>query len=561
MLNRPYQRVLFVVVGVWLAGVGASAQPSNGILREVYLNAGGGSVSSLTNSANYPNNASFDEVLTNAFETPSDWADNYGQRCRALVIPPVTGTYVFYIATDDNGELWLSTDDTPTHKQLIAWVAAWTGARQWLTEANQKSAPVSLVKGQRYYIEALQSDGSGGDNLAVGWQKPGDAPLNNDDPAMPATYLMPYGLGPPIITTQPTNATVVEGGIAAFSVQLARTSGASFQWIRNGTNIPGASASSYSLGPVAVTDSNSVFRCLVTNPLGSTNSSNATLRVVPDVTRPTLLNVLNLGDNRFVSVFFSEPVETATATNPANYILNNSASIVGVSMGGDGASVILQTTPLSFTATYTLTVNNVRDRARLPNTILANSQRTFSLSYTPLDPSWITGTNEPPGPSSRRTGLAISEIMYHPTNRLDGRNLEFVEVYNSNPWAEDLSGYRLAGSVAYTFPQGTTIGGLSYRVIAPVPADLEAVYGLANVLGPLLRDGEPGNVTNVLDNGGGTVRLRDKLDSILLEAVYGDSPPYPPAADGAGHSLVLARPSYGERDPRAWAASDVAGGS
>ncbi|MCX6904682.1 MAG: lamin tail domain-containing protein, partial [Verrucomicrobia bacterium] len=119
----------------------------------------------------------------------------------------------------------------------------------------------------------------------------------------------------------------------------------------------------------------------------------------------------------------------------------------------------------------------------------------------------------------------------------------------------------LAGGVAYSFPPGTTIGGLSYRVVAPVPADLAAVYGLANVLGPLLRDGEPGNVTNVLDNGGGTVRLRDKLDSVLLEAVYADSPPYPPAADGAGHSLVLARPSYGERDPRAWAASDVAGGS
>jgi hypothetical protein len=40
---------------------------------------------------------------------------------------------------------------------------------------------------------------------------------------------------------------------------------------------------------------------------------------------------------------------------------------------------------------------------------------------------------EPLGPSSRRTGLAIPEIMYHPLPRQDGRNLEFIEWYNSEP--------------------------------------------------------------------------------------------------------------------------------
>ena len=42
---------------------------------------------------------------------------------------------------------------------------------------------------------------------------------------------------------------------------------------------------------------------------------------------------------------------------------------------------------------------------------------------------------------------------------------------------------------------------------------------------------------------------------------YTGDPPYPAAADGAGHSLVLARPSYGERDPRAWEASIGLGGN
>ena len=54
---------------------------------------------------------------------------------------------------------------------------------------------------------------------------------------------------------------------------------------------------------------------------------------------------------------------------------------------------------------------------------------------------------EPLGPSSRRTGLVISEIMYHPLPRPDGKNLEFIELYNSEAIPADLSGYRLSGDV------------------------------------------------------------------------------------------------------------------
>ena len=72
-------------------------------------------------------------------------------------------------------------------------------------------------------------------------------------------------------------------------------------------------------------------------------------------------------------------------------------------------SVILTTTPLGL-ATYTLTVNNVRDRASTPNTINTNTQRTVSLNYIPADMARITGAVEPLGSSSRRTGLVISEV-------------------------------------------------------------------------------------------------------------------------------------------------------
>ncbi len=156
------------------------------------------------------------------------------------------------------------------------------------------------------------------------------------------------------------------------------------------------------------------------------------------------------------------------------------------------------------------------------------------------------------GPSSRRTGLVFSEIMYHPADRADGRNLEFIEIHNTNPFQEDLSGYRITGDADFTFPDGTILGGESYLVVAASAADIVDVYGIANVLGGL---------TNNLPNEGGTLRLRKRSGGIVLEVAYSDDTPWPIAADGAGHSLVLSNPTYGEADPRAWSASAFVGGS
>ena len=168
----------------------------------------------------------------------------------------------------------------------------------------------------------------------------------------------------------------------------------------------------------------------------------------------------------------------------------------------------------------------------------------------PLSPA--QRTYEPPGPSSRRTAVTFTEIQYHPTNRVDGRNLEFVELYNSNPYFEDIGGWRISGDIDFTFPSNTILQANSYLVVAPVPTDVQAVYGINGVLG---------GFTNRLDNNGGILRLRKRSGAIVLEVHYSDDSPWPVAADGTGHSLVLARPTFGENDPRAWAASAVKGGS
>lgn len=107
------------------------------------------------------------------FEDPSNVGDHYGTRVSGYICAPASGNYVFWISSNDHSELWLSTDSDPANRQRIAYVTGYTNVRQWTKFDSQQSSPVSLVAGQRYYIEALHKEGVGSDHMAVGWQLPG----------------------------------------------------------------------------------------------------------------------------------------------------------------------------------------------------------------------------------------------------------------------------------------------------------------------------------------------------------------------------------------------------
>ncbi len=164
-----------------------------------------------------------------------------------------------------------------------------------------------------------------------------------------------------------------------------------------------------------------------------------------------------------------------------------------------------------------------------------------------------TDSHDAPGPSSRTTPICVSEIMYKPAARADALNVEFLELYNSNPFFHDIGGYKVVcGSMKFTFPAGTTIPGMGFFVIAASPSDIQSVYGLTtNVFGPYA-----GHLKKT-----DTVQLFDEVGSVLLTIPYTPHSPWPIGADGTGHSLVLSDPTYGEGDPRAWTVSEQPGGS
>jgi hypothetical protein len=96
----------------------------------------------------------------------------------------------------------------------------------------------------------------------------------------------------------------------------------------------------------------------------------------------------------------------------------------------------------------------------------------------------VVNPHDAMGPSSRKTPIVFSEIMYKPAPRTDGNNLEFVEFYNSNPWFQDISGYQITcADMNYTFPANTIIPGGGYLVVAARRGHPN-VYGITNVLGP-----------------------------------------------------------------------------
>ncbi|MDR6644791.1 T9SS type A sorting domain-containing protein [Chitinophaga ginsengisegetis] len=142
------------------------------ILRESWTGISGTAVSSLTSATNYPNNPTARDQIT-SLEGPTNSSDNYGTRIRGYIHPPASGSYTFWVAGDDNADLYLSSGDNAANSSRIAYVNGWTNSREWNKYSTQQSASINLVAGQKYYIEVLHKESSGGDNISVAWQGPG----------------------------------------------------------------------------------------------------------------------------------------------------------------------------------------------------------------------------------------------------------------------------------------------------------------------------------------------------------------------------------------------------
>ena len=283
---------------------------TNGLKREFFRGGTRGSVE----SGSVPP-ATFIDVRS-TLDDRGGYGDNYAQRVSGWFKAPVTDSYIFWVASDDDADVFLSTDSTPANKRIICQENGWSGALSWVdagggnpTDGAQKcsstwlapdfsnpwAAGLPLTAGNLYYIEAVMHQGGGGDNFAINYRtvtaNTAD-PMTNGAPCIMTNNLQLISWPTTVIgfKVNPTNTTVYEG-FGATLYAASTNDGeflADYQWYKgavgSGVLIAGATASSISFNPAGLTDSGSYYVVATSRQDGLTATSTAaTLNVLQSV--------------------------------------------------------------------------------------------------------------------------------------------------------------------------------------------------------------------------------------------------------------------------------------
>ncbi|MBI3192581.1 MAG: SBBP repeat-containing protein, partial [Pedosphaera parvula] len=340
------------------------------ITRKIFKDIPGTLVKHLTSHPKFPNSPDVVEYVDH-FETAVDALDNYGVQLKGFIQSPLTSDYVFYLCSDGEGELFLSTDETGGAKALIAFEPVGNGSREWITGRNQStrgeppsnvSARIHLEGGRLDYVEALMKAATGGDNLAIAWRLASQSPPINGDPPISPLYLWsPVTIGAPTMALEPQNQTVTELQPVSFSVAVDGAPPFSFQWIKDGVAIPGATGDTYRISSASLTEDGAKFSVVVSNASGSVTSAAAVLRVTPDITPPTVVRVRPVTLEQ-IEIIFAEPVTAGSATDVSHYSLESttgSATIQSAAVSGEPARAVLTTSRLKEGTEYLLKVGGI----------------------------------------------------------------------------------------------------------------------------------------------------------------------------------------------------------
>ena len=340
-------------------------QSQNAITANLFYNIPTFSIDGMTNISKFPANPDCVTYL-NSFAFETNTLSSFGALVCGYLFVPITGNYVFGIASDGQSILYLSSDDKSWNKKKICSVSNGTAPADYLAEESQISAPIKLQSGKKYYIEAIYLSRDINSHLSVTWQIPGSTNITSGNKAIPGQYLSTFDrlTGPLSIVDNLSDIKIEEGETVVFS---AKTDGwPSYtwaQWFENDKPLFGQNSLELRLDPVGLTNNGSKYYLMVSNLVYAAKSKTVTLYVTEDKTPPKILSVYGEPTLDRVKVRFSDKLDYSSATNIYNYIIDGGVAVISVSLDSTKSNLTIYTTPQQTNQLYNIYFYGIKDKA------------------------------------------------------------------------------------------------------------------------------------------------------------------------------------------------------
>lgn len=375
-----------------------------------------GTITALTTWPDFTNNVNYNDLgeatIVNSFEQlqfANPTKDNYGEQFLGYIKPLVSDWYTFYLSSDDHAELWLSTNSSPIGRRLIGFMRTSNSSREYTLGRyvyQRRSIPIYLEAGQRYFVEGLHKEGTGGDHFSVAWWKTNDAPIVTGSAPISGPVLEKF-VGA-VFTAHPQSRTTSKGQTVTLrAAAYIGVGNVTYQWLKGGNPVSGANSVTHVLSPADVPDSG-VYKLRITVDGLDYDSNEATVLIIDDSVPPTVvgpgigLNDVDLanagGPGYTVAIRLSEEINGNSAQAATITLSDAGNSVTERNVGGTSNSVLLLKVATALQANFTVTLSGITDPAG--NNLPANTVVNCSLAgFTPMvlgtpgvDPVDVAGT-------------------------------------------------------------------------------------------------------------------------------------------------------------------------
>jgi glucose/arabinose dehydrogenase len=310
---------------------------------------------------------------------------------------------------------------------------------------------------------------------------------------------------PPVILTHPQNRTVSVGQSATFSVSASGSAPLSYQWQRNGINIPGATSPSYTVASAQLSDNGAQFRVNVTNAFGAAMSNPATLTVTSNqpptatITQPPAGSRYSAGETIAYAGTGSDPEDGSLAGASFTWRVDfhhetHVHPFIPDTSGSQGGSFVVPSTGHTAPDVWYRIHLTVRDSGGLTHTTFRDVlPRTAAITLTASVPGLqLTLDSQPVSTPHTVTGVVgMERTLGAPSPQtVGGTTYEFIS------WSD-------GGAQSHTIstPVANTTYTATYRAVSGPPGGLVGYWAFDEGSGSVANDRSGNGYNGTLQYG------------------------------------------------------------